>query len=425
MTAIDPSYATSSAHFRYEGGTLFCEGVRLDDLATEHGTPLYVYSKAAMVERFALLREAFGKDARICYAVKSNSNLSILKLFGELGSGFDLVSGGELQRLQVAGVDTARAVFAGVAKANWEIEAGLDADILLFNLESEHELPILADLAKKVGKEIRVAIRLNVDVDPNTHEYISTGRKQDKFGLDLERAAVVVDAIATTPGVALTGYHVHLGSLLRQAEPYLEALDRVLEFMAGKETRRDGVEFYDCGGGFGVSYGDGDGILDVKALGAAMRERLDTHGLAPILEPGRFLVADAGALVTEVVGVKTPGDYRFVLVDAAMNDLLRPALYGATHPIATVTDPDGAAVSPCNVVGPVCESADFLAKGCPLPEVQRGERLAVLAAGAYGMSMTSNYNSRRRAAEVLVDGEEARLIRRRESFDDLWRHEQV
>ncbi len=403
---------------------MYCEGVDLAALAAEYGTPLYVYSRAAMVERYELLRTAFCDEARICFAVKSNSNLSILKTFADLGAGFDLVSGGELQRLQAAGIDTRSAVFAGVAKAEWEIEAGLDADILLFNLESEHELPIIAALGERLGRDIRVAVRLNVDVDANTHEYISTGRKQDKFGLDLERAATVVENIAAASRVQLCGYHVHLGSLLRRLEPYVEAFDRVLTFMDGAAVRRDGAEFYDCGGGFGVSYGDGAGILDVAALGAAMLPRLRERGLTPILEPGRFLVADAGVLLTEVVGVKKTDDHRFVLVDAAMNDLLRPALYDATHPIATLEEAAvGAVATECHVVGPVCESSDFLAKNCLLPPVRRGDRLAILAAGAYGFSMASNYNSRRRPAEVLVAGDGATLIRKREEFADLWSHE--
>jgi diaminopimelate decarboxylase len=420
----DPALATTGSQFRYRNETLHCEGVEASALVEEFGTPLYVYSRAGMTERFGMLRAAFGDDAKICYAVKSNSNLSILKLFAELGAGFDLVSGGELRRLQAAGVSTDSAVFAGVAKADWEIEEALSAGIMVFNLESEHELPVLADLGRRAERDVRIAVRLNVDVDADTHDYISTGRRQDKFGLGLGRAAKVVEQIAATPGLQLSGYHVHLGSLLRRIDPYMEALDRVLEFMDGAQVRREGVQFYDCGGGYGVSYGDGEGILDVSALGAAMLPRLQERGLTPILEPGRFLVADAGILLTEVLGVKESFGARFVLVDAAMNDLLRPALYGATHPIATVREPGpDAEFVDCNIVGPVCESADFLAKNRPLPVVDRGDRLAVLATGAYGFSMASNYNTRRRPAEVLVDGERTTLIRRREDFADLWAQE--
>jgi diaminopimelate decarboxylase len=419
---MDPAIETTQFHYR--DGQLACEGVDVARLAAEFGTPLYVYSRRSMAERYALLREAFGAEARICFAVKSNSNLSLLRLFAELGAGFDLVSGGELRRLQAAGLATGDAVFAGVAKAEWEIRAGIEAGILLFNLESEHEVPILERLGAELGRPVAVAIRLNVDVDPNTHDYISTGRKHDKFGLSLDRAGVAVEVVAASRHVELVGYHVHLGSLLRSIAPYLQAQERVFEFMDGAAVRREGVRYYDCGGGFGISYGDGKGILDVAAVGRAMLPGLRARGLVPILEPGRFLVADAGILVTEVLGTKASGGRRFALVDAAMNDLIRPALYGAEHPVVPLREPAPDAVrTACDVVGPVCESSDFLAKGRQLPPLERGDRLAVCAAGAYGFSMASNYNSRRRPAEVLVTGNTVRLIRRREEFAEMWAQE--
>ncbi|MCB9870470.1 MAG: diaminopimelate decarboxylase [Planctomycetes bacterium] len=414
----------ATEHFRYRSGALQCEGVDLDQLAQRYGTPLYVYSRAAVEQRFAALRHAFGPEASICFAVKSNGNLSMLRLLSELGAGFDLVSGGELRRLQAAGVPTAGAVFAGVAKADWEVREALAADILLFNLESEYEVDMLEALGAEAGRPVRLAVRLNVDVDAGTHDYIATGRKHDKFGLTLDRAAVVVERIAAAPHLELRGYHVHLGSLIRTPGPYLAALERVLEFMDGAAVRREGVRYYDCGGGFGTGYGDPGGLLDVAALGRAMLPLLAARGLTPIVEPGRYLIADAGALVGEVLGAKLSAGRRFALVDAAMNDLIRPALYGATHPIVPLREPpDGAARTPCDVVGPVCESADFLGRQLALPELARGDRLAVLAAGAYGFSMSSNYNSRRRPAEVLVHGAEARLIRRREDFADMWSQE--
>ena len=412
-----------SGQYRYVDGTLHCEGVDVPSLVEEYGTPLYIYSRAAIEERYRLIREAFGEETHVCYAVKSNSNLTILRLLAELGTGFDLVSGGELRRLQAAGVPVDCAVFAGVAKEPWEVEAALESGILLFNLESEHELPTLADLGRKHGQRVRLAVRLNVDVDVQTHEYITTGRRQDKFGISLERAAPVVEAIAKSPHLQLCGYHVHLGSLLRRIEPYVLALDRVLEFMDGEAVRRDGVEYYDCGGGFGVSYGDDQGILDVGALAREILPRLRERGLTPILEPGRFLIADAGILATRVLGLKESAGHRFILVDGAMNDLIRPSLYGAQHPIVPVTEPTDSAWTNCDIVGPVCESGDFLARNRPFAPVQPGESLAVLAAGAYGASMASNYNTRRRPAEVLVQGAEARLIRRRESFEELWAQE--
>ena len=419
---MDPKF--DSEHFSYVDGALHCEALDVGRLADEFGTPLYVYSRASMQQRFAMIRSAFGPEAHICFAVKSNSNLSVLRVFDELGAGFDLVSGGELRRLQVAGLATDQAVFAGVAKADWEIREGLKAGIMLFNLESDHELAILESLGAEIGRQVPVALRLNVDVEADTHEYISTGRSHNKFGLSLDVAARVVEQIAQSPHVRLDGYHVHLGSLLRSPDPYLEALDRAFEFMDGAAVRSDGVKYYDCGGGFGISYGDGQGILDVAALGRAMLPRLRERGLTPILEPGRFLVADAGVLVTEVLSNKNSEGNRFVLVDAAMNDLVRPALYGAEHPIAPLIEPAAGAVPvPCDIVGPVCESADFLAKGRGLCPVSRGDRLAVFAAGAYGFSMSSNYNSRRRPAEVLVNGDQVQLIRRREEFSELWDQE--
>lgn len=413
-----------SPHFDYRDGVLHCEELPVPDLCRTHGTPLYIYSARAMRERFVALREAFGAEARICYAVKANSNLHLLRLFAELGAGFDIVSGGELERLVAAGVDPREAVFAGVAKAPWEVEAALQAGIFLFNLESDFEVDLLEATGARLGRRVPLALRLNVDVEANTHEYITTAKKQNKFGLSLEDAARVIQRTRACPHLELKGYHVHLGSLLRQGGPYLEAMERVFAFMDADPSHHQGVEYYDCGGGFGISYGDGLGPLDVAALAAEMLPRLASRGLRPILEPGRFLVGDAGILVGQVMGVKEAGGRHFALVDAAMNDLLRPSLYGAEHPVAAVEEPAGAPPAELyDVVGPVCESADFLAKGRRLAGVTPGGWLAVFAAGAYGSSMACNYNSRRRPAEVLVDGDQVRLIRRRERFADLWAEE--
>ncbi len=409
-------------YFAYREGQLHCEAVALADLAQRFDTPLYVYSQQAMADRFALLRTAFGDSSHICYAVKSNSNLQILKLFHDLGAGFDLVSGGELKRLQAVGLPSNQAVFAGVGKESWEIRDALQAGLLFFNVESEYELALLEEQGKVLGRPIQVALRLNVDLDAGTHTYIATARKEDKFGLDLVTAGKLVRRIAASDSLDLVGYHVHLGSLLRQVSPYLEAFSRVEEFMDGEACRSEGLKYYDLGGGFGVSYGDGKGILDVQDLGRQLLPRLAARGLTPVLEPGRFLTADAGILLCKVLGSKSSGQHHFTLVDAAMTELIRPALYGAKHPIAPVAE-SSAATYPQDVVGPVCESGDFLAKAYPLPAMQRGDLLAVFAAGAYGFSMASNYNSRRRPAEVLVHGEQVRPIRRRESFADLWAEE--
>jgi len=391
------------------------------DLAERFGTPLYIYSGAAIDERAARLRSAFGDDALICYAVKANSNLSVMQRLHSRGLGFDIVSGGELERLTAAGLPSASAVFAGVGKEPWEIEAAVAAGILFFNVESEHELPLLAAAGEAAGQPVPVALRLNPDVEAGTHAYITTGKKQNKFGIGLDRAAEVCKAIVEHTWLRLCGYHVHLGSQLRSVQPYVDAFERVAEFADADVAHRYGVTHYDLGGGFGISYGEGE-ELDVAAVAEALLPRLRKRGWTPVLEPGRYLVGDAGILLTRVIGDKCQGETTFVLVDAAMNDLLRPALYGAEHPIAPVSTRPGAA-RPVDIVGPVCETGDFLARNRSLPPVERGDLLAVFGAGAYGASMASNYNSRRKPAEVLVDGDTARLIRRRESFSQLFANE--
>jgi len=406
--------------FRYRGDELYCEDVPLAELAARFGTPLYVYSGAAIAERYHALRAAFGAQALICYAVKANPNLGLLRRCAELGTGFDLVSGGELLRLQAAGLATEQAVFAGVAKEPWEIAAALAADIRMFVLESPHELALLSAAGAAAGRRVRVLLRLNPDIGAGTHDFLETARHSSKFGVDLAAAGPLVERIAGAAHLQLVGYHVHLGSQLRTIAPYLRAFDRVEEFLAGAAVRTEGIDRYDLGGGFG---GGGDGApLEVAALAQALLPRLQAHGLQPVLEPGRYLVGDAGVLLTSVLGDKGSLAQRFLLVDAAMNDLLRPALYRAEHPMAPVRRPAGAEQL-VDVVGPVCETGDFLARRRLLPPLQRGDLLAVFAAGAYGAAMASNYNSRRRPAEVLVDGSAVRSIRRREAFDRLWTDE--
>ena len=409
--------------FHERQGELHCEDLPLADLARRFGTPLYVYSRQRVVERFASLRAAFGDRSHICYAVKANSNLRILRLFEELGSGFDLVSGGEFKRLQAAGVPTSRAVFAGVAKEPWEIREASAAGILFFNLESEHELVHLEAVAREQSRTIPVALRLNLDLDVDTHHYIATARRETKFGMDLGTAARVVGYVAASPYLELVGYHVQLGSMLRHVEPYLQAFAQVERFMDADPRHRTGVRFYDCGGGFAIRYGDdGEPELDVGALGRELLPRVEARGLTLVLEPGRFLIGDAGVLLTRVLASKGTGGSRFLLVDAAMTELIRPALYQAVHPLRPVRSASGDCF-PQDVVGQVCESGDFLAKACLLPAMGAGDLLAVMACGAYGLSMASNYNSRCRPAEVLVHRHEVELIRRREDFAELWAQE--
>lgn len=416
-----PCPGAGTARFHLRSGELFCEDVAVADLARRFGTPLYVYSGAAIDDRLTTVRAAFGADAHVCYAVKANSNLTLLARIHAAGVGFDLVSGGELQRLQRAGIPASTSVFSGVAKQRHEIENAIAAGVMFFNVESPHEIALLAAAATRANATVRVLLRLNPDVDAGGHSYISTGRKSDKFGIGIERASELVAAIDREPALQLRGFHVHLGSQVRRVEPYAEALARVVAFVDRLGPRPHDITHYDLGGGFGIAYGDGD-ALDVAAVAATLLPTLRARRWQPIVEPGRFVVGDAGILVTTVLGEKRQGDTDFVLVDAAMNDLVRPALYEAHHPIVPVRPRDGA-MRLVDVVGPVCETGDFLGKRRLLPKLAAGDLLAVLAAGAYGASMASNYNTRCRPAEVLVDGSNARLVRRRETFDQLFANE--
>lgn len=412
----------TAAHFLRRNGELFCEKVAVTELAERFGTPLYVYSAAAMRSRVRAIRVAFGERAHICFAVKSNSNLHVLRMLHAEGCGFDLVSGGELERLRAAEIPTARAVFAGVAKQQWEIEAAVAAQMLFVNVESRHELPMLSAAGESARRPVRVALRLNPDVDAQTHAFISTGKAENKFGVSLGHAGSVVSEILADPWLELVGYQVHLGSQLQSAAPYQRALDRVLSFVDERSERSVGVRYYDLGGGFGSASGDRAGC-DVGAVADILLPELERRGWVAVVEPGRYIVGDAGILVTAVLGDKVHARGGFQLVDAAMNDLLRPALYNAAHPIVPVVERAGVDEQLVDVVGPICESADFLGRERVLPRMEPGELLAVLSAGAYGASMASNYNTRRRPAEVLVDGFEAALVRRRETFQRMFADE--
>lgn len=402
--------------FHERAGELWCAGVRLAELADRFGTPLYVYDRGTMTARYRELREAFGESAQICYAVKANANLSILRTFDALGAGFDLVSGGELRRLLAAGVPTHRAVMAGVGKRDEEIGAALAADVLMLTIESAFEVERLAAIARSQGRRARVAVRLNPDVDAGTHAFLTTATRRTKFGLDPSAAAAAVERIVADDWLELRGYHVHLGSLVREPAPYLEAFERVERFLDEQPPRRQRVAYYDLGGGFAPADRAGGRALDVGRLAEEILPRLESRGLTPLLEPGRYLVAESGVLLTSVLGVKQG----FVVVDAGMNDLLRPALYGAEHAIEPVAERGRPPAGRFDVVGPVCESADFLGKARELPRLRRDEPLAVFDVGAYGMAMASNYNGRPRPAEVLVDGERVLAIRRRERPEELF-----
>ena len=421
--------------FRYipvsrEQAQLCCGSVKLSDLATQFGTPLYVYSADDIRDRVGMLtREFAGVDHTICYAVKANSSLAILKLLASLGCGFDIVSGGELERVRRAAPEAlSRVVFSGVGKQAWEMDAALNAGILLFNVESEAELELLAERAQAPGasangkiKPARIALRVNPDVFAQTHPYISTGLREHKFGIAIERAREVYRRAAQLPGVTPAGVSVHIGSQIRDTAPFAESVQRVRSLI--EDLRSDGlnIQYLDAGGGFGIEYGRADfnPAERVAEYARAIRSALDGLGVHLLLEPGRFLIAQAGALLSRVLYTKQNGSKRFIITDAAMNDLIRPALYGAHHEIVPVIR-DNRPHEVADIVGPVCESGDFFARDREIAELRSGDLVVLLDAGAYGMSLSSHYNTRVRPAEVLVEGNKAHLIRRRETLDDLF-----
>lgn len=431
MTRSTGSLEERSPAFVYRGGrtaaALHCEQLEMERLARRFGTPLYVYSATAIRERVAAFRKAFERQSHtLCYAMKANENLSILRMLHAEGCGFDIVSGGELRRALQLGADAAAGVvFSGVGKQAEEMDAALDAGILLFNLESEGELELLAARAARMKKTARVSFRVNPDVAAETHPYISTGLQEHKFGVSIAAARELYRKAASYRWLDPVGVSAHIGSQIFEVEPFAETIERLLALI--RDLTADGlnISFIDIGGGLGIRY-QGAGPKDferrLKEYAAGLMRPMRGTGLHLLLEPGRALVASAGALVTRVLYVKENGGRRFAIVDAAMNDLIRPALYDAHHEIVPV-HPRRGAKCVVDVVGPICESGDFLARERALPPVEPGDLLAVLDAGAYGMSQASNYNSRGRAAEVLVEGSKVRLIRRRESFDELIRNE--
>ena len=418
--------AVAARPFHYRGRLLCCDGVSLEDLATEYGTPLYVYSAEQIRYRFGLFQAAFaGREATVCYAVKANSSLAILRMLAELGAGFDIVSGGELERVRRASgqknkAALGRVVFSGAGKQEWEIDSALKAGILLFNVESEAELELLAARAEALGVRARFALRVNPDVFAETHPYISTGLREHKFGIDIRKALAMYKSVAGDKWLEAHGVSVHIGSQIRSAEPFGAAMERVAK-LAG-ELEREGIvlETVDAGGGLGIDYHGGsfDAAAKVTEYAAALGKALGGFKGKLLLEPGRFIVGQAGALVARVLTVKRNGKKTFVITDAAMNDLIRPALYQAHHEIVPVRKRAGKR-SVVDVVGPVCETGDFFARDRKLAAVEAGDLVALLDAGAYGMAQASNYNTRPRAAEVLVEGGKARLIRRRETMGDL------
>jgi diaminopimelate decarboxylase len=409
-------------HHPQPGSPLHCGKVSLETLAKRHGTPLYVYSADQIVERLGLFQQAFaGREHLVCYAVKANSALAILKLLADHGAGFDIVSGGELARVLAAAPEAvSRVVFSGAGKTAAEIDQALSLDILEFNVESAAELELLAARAAKMKKKARFALRVNPDVFAETHPYISTGLREHKFGVDIRQALAIYKSAAGNRWLEAHSVSVHIGSQIRAAEPFGAAMERVMKLV--RQLKRAGIEFsaVDAGGGLGIDYHAGrfDAAEQVGKYAAAIEQALAGFGGRLLFEPGRFIVAQAGALVTRVLQVKHSGKKTFVITDAAMNDLIRPALYQAYHEIVPVTPREGKPRI-VDVVGPICESGDFFAHDRKLAPVEPGDLVAILDAGAYGMAQSSNYNTRLRPAEVLVEGAKARLIRRRETMADL------
>jgi diaminopimelate decarboxylase len=410
----------------YQNGELHLEQSGLQTLAQSYGTPLFVYSKAAMLDALSAYQRGFaGRQVNICYAMKANSSLGVIQVFAEAGCGFDVVSAGEMQRVLSAGGQADKIIFSGVGKTRQEMQAALTAGIACFNVESEAELEVLNEVALRMDRQAPVSIRVNPNVDPQTHPYISTGLKGNKFGIAHERVVQTYQRAASLPGLRVLGIDCHIGSQITQAGPYLDAVDRVLDLIEAIEASGVPLHHIDLGGGLGINY-NGETPPAADALWQQLLARLDARGYgqrALMIEPGRSLVGNAGVCLTEVIYLKPGEQKNFCIVDAGMNDLPRPAMYQAYHHITPVRPRDGQAQN-WEVVGPICESGDWLGHDREL-NVAQGDVLAVLSAGAYCMSMASNYNTRGRAAELLLDGEQVHLIRQREDVQDQMRHEHL
>jgi diaminopimelate decarboxylase len=410
--------------YEYRDQSLFCEEVPLSEIASRVGTPCYVYSAGSILEKFRAYREAFGATPhRICYAVKANFNLSVLALLARAGAGFDIVSGGELFRVLRAGGDPATVVFSGVGKTAEEIDYALEAGIHSFNCESEAELALLDALAARRGLVARAAVRVNPDVDPATHPYIATGLKEHKFGIDMNEAEGVYQRAAALGHVRLEGLSCHIGSQLLDTDPLIEAVDRMLELASRLRARGVALTHVDFGGGLGIAYRPEERAPDVRAFIRLLSEKVAGTGLEVIIEPGRSIVGEAGVLLTRVLYRKRTGRKEFIIVDASMSDLIRPALYQSHHEIIPLRRVPALGEVVADVVGPVCETGDFLARERRMANVMPGDLLAVCSAGAYGFVLASNYNARPRPAEVLVEGDRWRIVRARETYEDLIRGE--
>lgn len=412
--------------FRYLQGQLFCEQVALKALAAQHGTPAYVYSKNMILERWNEYQKALtGIPSRVCFAVKANSNLAVLATLARAGAGFDIVSGGELRRVLKAGGAAGSVVFSGVGKTAAEIALALDQGIHSFNCESEVEIELISQIASAKQKKASIAIRVNPDVNAQTHPYISTGLREHKFGVDINAAEEIYRRAAPLPGIKAEGVSCHIGSQLLELDPLLEAADKTLALVARLRNAGLPIRFLDLGGGLGVQYRPHEERASIGEFAARLRPKLESLNLTLMLEPGRSIVADSGVLLTQVLLIKQNGAKTFVIVDGAMNDLIRPALYQAHHEITPVDEIPNELSMTADVVGPVCETGDFFARDRRLPALKPGDLIALRTAGAYGFVLSSNYNSRPRPCELLIDGGRVHVARSRESFDDLIRGESL
>lgn len=412
-------------HFEYKNQQLFAEDVAIADIISEHGTPAYIYSRATLERHWHAFDNAFGSHPHlICFAVKSNSNIALLNVMAKLGSGFDIVSQGELERVLAAGGKASKVVFSGVAKSHSEIERALDVGIRCFNVESIPELHRINEVAGKMGKIAPISLRVNPDVDAKTHPYISTGLKENKFGVSVQQAREVYRLAKTLPNVKITGMDCHIGSQLTKLQPFLDATDRLIVLM--EQLKEDGIELHhlDLGGGLGVPYNGEEPPHPTEYTEALLAKLKNYPNLEIILEPGRAISANAGILVTKVEYLKSNEDRNFAIVDTGMNDMIRPALYEAYMQITEVNQSLDREKAVYDVVGPICETSDFLGKGRELA-IAEGDLIAMRSAGAYGATMSSTYNSRPQAVEILVDGAKAHLIKARADFADLWRLEKL
>lgn len=413
--------------FKYRRNYLYCEDIKVQDLANRFGTPLYIYSYHTLIDHFVKLEAAFGGvEPLICYSVKANSNLAILKVLVDKGAGLDIVSGGELFRALKAGCPSEKIVYASVGKTEKEIEEAIRRQILFFNVESLSELENINRIAKRLNKVINVAIRINPDVEPKTHKFITTGKITNKFGIDFKSAHKILFLRHNFSHIRILGLHIHIGSQITVCEPFVAAIKKVVNFIGQLKKECIGLEYLNIGGGLGIVY-DSEKPQTAQKFAKKILPLLKKTGLKIILEPGRFIIGNAGILVTKALYIKSTPKKKFIIVDAGMNDLIRPALYGAYHQIIPLrtTDDGRRTTEKVDIVGPICESSDFFAKDRRVPAVKEGEYLAIMSAGAYGFSMSSNYNSRPKSEEILVVKDKVFVIRKREAFEDLMYHEVI